>query len=90
MFWELDRFVTTWKKLVSKTKRQALLVNSTTVDIDDGMKKNKKEAGEEDIDIGDEMLESSFPHVETEKDDGGGQGQATCHGNENASSTSNG
>lgn len=25
--WELDRFVTNWKKLVSKTKRQALLVN---------------------------------------------------------------
>ncbi|MFS8000766.1 hypothetical protein Hanom_Chr12g01182311 [Helianthus anomalus] len=53
------------------------------------MKKNKKEAGEEDVDIGDEMLESSFPHVETEKDDGGGQGQAAGHGNENASSSSN-
>ncbi|KAJ0434876.1 hypothetical protein HanRHA438_Chr17g0827221 [Helianthus annuus] len=90
--WELDRFVTNWKKLVSKTKRQALLVNSATVDIDDveGMKKNKKEAGEEDVDIGDEMLESSFPHVEIEKDDGGGQGQAVGHGNENASSSSNG
>ncbi|KAL9998411.1 hypothetical protein Hdeb2414_s0007g00238391 [Helianthus debilis subsp. tardiflorus] len=92
MLWELDRFVTNWKKLVSKTKRQALLVNSATVDIDDveGMKKNKKEAGEEDVDIGDEMLECSFPHVEIEKDDGGGQGQAAGHGNENASSSSNG
>ncbi|MFS8007393.1 putative NET domain-containing protein [Helianthus anomalus] len=92
MLWELDRFVTNWKKLVSKTKRQALLVNSATVDIDDveGMKKNKKEAGEEDVDIGDEMLESSFPHVEIEKDDGGGEGQAACHGNENVSSSSNG
>ncbi|KAF5794665.1 hypothetical protein HanXRQr2_Chr08g0330691 [Helianthus annuus] len=92
MLWELDRFVTNRKKLVSKTKRQALLVNSATVDIDDveGMKKNKKEAGEEDVDIGDEMLESSFPHVEIEKDDGGGQGQAAGHGNENASSSSNG
>ncbi|KAJ0816265.1 hypothetical protein HanPI659440_Chr00c16g0728321 [Helianthus annuus] len=92
MLWELDRFVTTWKKLVSKTKRQALLVNSATVDIDDveGMKKNKKETGEEDVDIGDEMLESSFPHVETEKDDGCRQGQAAGHGNENASSSSNG
>ncbi|KAF5790028.1 putative chromatin remodeler Bromodomain family [Helianthus annuus] len=94
--WELDRFVTNWKKLVSKTKRQALLVNSATVDIDDvdGMKKNKKEAGEEDVDIGDEMPESSFPHVEIEKDDGGigEQGQAAGHGNENenASSTSSG
>ncbi|MFS7888572.1 hypothetical protein Hanom_Chr00s000001g01596801 [Helianthus anomalus] len=54
------------------------------------MKKNKKEAGEEDVDIGDEMLESSFPHVEIEKDDGGGEGQAAGHGNENASSSSNG
>ncbi|KAJ0547641.1 hypothetical protein HanRHA438_Chr08g0359231 [Helianthus annuus] len=92
MLWELDRFVTNWKKLVSKTKRQALLVNSATVDIDDveGMKKNKKEAGEEDVDTGDEMLESSFPHVEIEKDDGGGHGQAAGHGNENASSSSNG
>ncbi|KAJ0700758.1 putative chromatin remodeler Bromodomain family [Helianthus annuus] len=90
--WELDRFVTNWKKLVSKTKRQALLVNNATVDIDDveGMKKNKKEEGEEDVDIGDEMLESSFPHVEIEKDDGGGQGQAAGHGNENASNSSNG
>lgn len=40
--WELDRFVTNWKKLVSKTKRQALLVNNTSAagasvsaDIDD-------------------------------------------------------
>ncbi|KAM0036417.1 putative chromatin remodeler Bromodomain family [Helianthus debilis subsp. tardiflorus] len=91
MLWELDRFVTNWKKLVSKTKRQALLVNIATVDIDDveGMKKNNKESGEEDVDIGDEMLESSFPHVEIEKDDGGGQGQAAGHGNENANSSSN-
>ncbi|KAJ0765230.1 putative NET domain-containing protein [Helianthus annuus] len=91
MLWELDRFVTNWKKLVSKTKRQALLVNIATVDIDDveGMKKNNKESGEEDVDIGDEMLESSFPHVEIEKDDGGGQGQAAGHGNENANISSN-
>ncbi|KAJ0765858.1 putative NET domain-containing protein [Helianthus annuus] len=91
MLWELDRFVTNWKKLVSKTKRQALLVNIATVDIDDveGMKKNNKESGGEDVDIGDEMLESSFPHVEIEKDDGGGQGQAAGHGNENANSSSN-
>lgn len=52
----------------------------------DVMKKSKKEAGEEDVDIGDEMPESSFPHVEIEKDDGGGggQGPAVVHGNDNA------
>lgn len=103
--WELDRFVTNWKKHVSKTKRQALLVNnastvapSVSAEIDDvplsekmdGVKKSKREAGEEDVDIGDEMPESSFPHVEIEKDDGGGQGQATGHGNDNASSSSSG
>ncbi|KAL4567948.1 hypothetical protein LXL04_023544 [Taraxacum kok-saghyz] len=56
----------------------------------DGMKKGKKDTGEEDVDIGDEMPESSFPHVEIEKDDGGGQGQATGggHGNENGGSSS--
>ncbi|KAI3704160.1 hypothetical protein L1987_74375 [Smallanthus sonchifolius] len=97
--WELDRFVTNWKKHVSKTKRQSLLVNnSASADFDevpssekmDGMKKNK-EAGEEDVDIGDEMPENSFPHVEIEKDDGGGgQVQAAGNGNENASSSSSG
>ena len=49
----------------------------------DNYKKNRG------VDIGDEMLESSFPHVEIEKDDGGGQGQAAGHGNENANSSSN-
>nr|XP_043627426.1 transcription factor GTE7-like [Erigeron canadensis] len=104
--WELDRFVTNWKKADSKAKRQALLVNSASTavgpsvsaDIDDvpmvektdggGMKKNKREAGEEDVDIGDEMPESSFPHVEIEKDDGVGVGHhiqaAPIHGNDNA------
>lgn len=41
--WELDRFVTNWKKMVSKTKRQALMMNnsnpaaaepSSTADVD--------------------------------------------------------
>lgn len=29
--WELDRFVTNWKKMVSKTKRQALMMNNSNV-----------------------------------------------------------
>ncbi|MFS8014821.1 putative NET domain-containing protein [Helianthus anomalus] len=77
--WELDWFFTNWKKHVSKMKRQALLVNnvfavaapSVSADIDEvpmgekinSMKKSKKETCEEDIDIGDEMPESSFPNV---------------------------
>lgn len=100
--WELDRFVTNWKKHVSKTKRQALLVNnvvaaaSVSAEIDDvpmgekidSVKKSKKETGEEDVDIGDEMPESSFPHVEIEKDDGVVQGTGAGNGNDNAASSS--
>ncbi|XP_065872342.1 transcription factor GTE7-like [Euphorbia lathyris] len=85
--WELDRFVTNYKKMVSKIKRQALLgVNNPGAAISDGnkdvsgnermdvvteVKKPKKgDAGDEDVDIGDEMPMSSFPPVEIEKDNG--------------------
>uniref|UniRef100_A0A2P2LLM1 Uncharacterized protein MANES_10G093200 n=1 Tax=Rhizophora mucronata TaxID=61149 RepID=A0A2P2LLM1_RHIMU len=86
--WELDRFVTNYKKMVSKLKRQALMgtynimanaANEGNKDVpgnermDAGMeaKKPKKgEAGDEDVDIGDDMPMSSFPPVEIEKDMG--------------------
>ncbi|KAA3488598.1 Transcription factor GTE7-like protein [Gossypium australe] len=80
--WELDRFVTNYKKMVSKIKRQALMANNAVsndshreeatvekIDVPMEMKKPKKgDAGEEDVDIGDEMPMSSFPPVEIEKD----------------------
>ncbi|GMJ06797.1 hypothetical protein HRI_004348900 [Hibiscus trionum] len=82
--WELDRFVTNYKKMVSKLRRQALMENNVVSNgtaTDRGevtkekseapmeMKKPKKgDAGEEDVDIGDEMPMSSFPPVEIEKD----------------------
>ncbi|XP_039002815.1 transcription factor GTE7-like [Hibiscus syriacus] len=80
--WELDRFVTNYKKMASKIRRQALLANNVVSNGTDRgeitmkkieapveMKKPKKaDAGEEDVDIGDEMLMSSFPPVEIEKD----------------------
>jgi hypothetical protein len=82
--WELDRLVTNWKKMVSKIKRQALMGNNMKNNGDLPMsekievvaseaKKPKKggEAGEEDVDIGDEMPMSNFPPVEIEKDVGG-------------------
>ncbi|KAE8692691.1 hypothetical protein F3Y22_tig00110831pilonHSYRG00466 [Hibiscus syriacus] len=80
--WELDRFVTNNKKMASKMRRQALLANNVVsngtnmeevtmkkVEAPMEMKKPKRaDAGEEDVDIGDEMPMSSFPPVEIEKD----------------------
>uniref|UniRef100_A0A5B6ZK49 Transcription factor GTE7-like n=1 Tax=Davidia involucrata TaxID=16924 RepID=A0A5B6ZK49_DAVIN len=106
--WELDRFVTNWKKMVSKTKRQALMGNNlaaataTATDLAEAdelhvmsektetMKKPKKgDAGEEDVDIGDEMPMSSFPPVEIEKDDGGqDHGHVTSSSSSSSSSSS--
>ncbi|OAY39415.1 transcription factor GTE7 [Manihot esculenta] len=85
--WELDRFVTNYKKMVSKIKRQALMgINNVSAAASEGnkgalgnermdvateAKKPKKgDAGDEDVDIGDEMPMSSFPPVEIEKDNG--------------------
>ncbi|GKV26595.1 hypothetical protein SLEP1_g35865 [Rubroshorea leprosula] len=79
--WELDRFVTNYKKMVSKIKRQALMGNNVAanatergvsvekIEVAPETKKPKKgDAGEEDVDIGDELPTSSFPPVEIEKD----------------------
>ncbi|KAM7479061.1 hypothetical protein LguiA_027274 [Lonicera macranthoides] len=108
--WELDRFVTNWKKMVSKTKRQALMGNYSAAptatadelpssDRMDVAKRPKKggEAGEEDVDIGDEMEmpENSFPPLEIEKDEGAhvpgpvqGQGNASSSSSSSSSSGS--
>ncbi|CAA2961329.1 transcription factor GTE7-like [Olea europaea subsp. europaea] len=101
--WELDRFVTNWKKMVSKTKRQALMMNNnptapTTNNAEDDMgelsegndmgKKPKKNE-DEDVDIDDDMPVTSFPPVEIEKDEGGGGGGGGHdQGNANSSSSS--
>lgn len=60
---------------------------------DGSVKKIKKGDGDEDVDIGDEMPENSFPPVEIEKDDAGhGQDNGIKNGigigNGNASSSS--
>ncbi|KAJ8769011.1 hypothetical protein K2173_024006 [Erythroxylum novogranatense] len=87
--WELDRFVTNYKKMVSKIKRQALMAvnnnaaatsasegnkdvagNDRTDAATEAKKPKKGEAGDEDVDIGDDMPMSSFPPVEIEKDNG--------------------
>lgn len=102
--WELDRFVTNWKKMVSKNKRQALIGNNNSAaatasgednalsvsEKTDTVKKLKKgEGGEEEVDIGDEMPMSSFPPVEIEKDDGGrDNGHASSSSSSSSSSGS--
>ncbi|XP_047336977.1 transcription factor GTE7-like [Impatiens glandulifera] len=84
--WELDRFVTNCKKMMSKTRREALMGNpsnqaddptssaspSDEENVDDTVKKAKKwEVGEEDVDIGDDdMPMNTFPPLEIEKDEG--------------------
>ncbi|KAJ8764752.1 hypothetical protein K2173_009146 [Erythroxylum novogranatense] len=105
--WELDRFVTNYKKLVSKIKRQALMgINNNAADtaVSEGnkvvsandrmdvateVKKPKKgEAGDEDVDIGDEMPMSSFPPVEIEKDNGHASRSSSSSGSSSDDSSS--
>lgn len=49
-------------------------------------KQRKGEAGEEDVDIGDEMPASNFPPVEIEKDAGGGHASSSSSGSSSSSS----
>lgn len=82
--WELHRFVTNWKKTVSKVNRQALMDGDNVASIGaDGdrlgvdnepevatIEKRPQKGEEEDVDIGDVIPVGSFPPVEIEKDDG--------------------
>ncbi|GMH17915.1 hypothetical protein Nepgr_019756 [Nepenthes gracilis] len=94
--WELDRFVTNYKKMVSKIKRQALINNVVQIDsnhlvgdVSLGLGKGKKgEVGEEDVDIGDEMPISHFPSVEIERDDDGHAAAAAATAAASGSSSS--
>ena len=49
-------------------------------------KQRKGEAGEEDVDIGDEMPASDFPPVVIEKDAGGGHASSSSSGSSSSSS----
>ncbi|XP_019056597.1 PREDICTED: transcription factor GTE7 [Tarenaya hassleriana] len=78
--WELDRFVTNYKKMVSKIKRQGFIRNNVSTpprnnlhsvtEMGGAEKKGKKggEACEEDVDIGEDMPIENYPSVEIEKD----------------------
>ncbi|KAL9263186.1 Transcription factor GTE2-like protein [Drosera capensis] len=92
--WELDRFLTNYKKAASKLKRQVMMPINNAAQIESNMgagvservgRKGGGDIGEEDVDIGDEMPMSHFPPVEIEKDD---EGQAAASGSSSRSSSS--
>eukprot|EP01018_Ginkgo_biloba_P015817 Gb_04915 [translate_table: standard] len=83
--WELDRFVTNYKKSLSKNKKKAVIADrakgakehNTAQDsylatgAGEPQNKNKKgEQGEEHVDIDEDMPCTNFPPVETEKNGG--------------------
>ncbi|GMH03053.1 hypothetical protein Nepgr_004892 [Nepenthes gracilis] len=86
--WELDRFVTNYKKIMSNIKRQALINNAVQNDnhlagMDEAAALGNVRNGEVgDVDIGDEMAVTHSVRVEIEKDD---DGQA-AHGSSSSSS----
>ncbi|KAK6135459.1 hypothetical protein DH2020_030784 [Rehmannia glutinosa] len=80
--WELDRFVTNWKKMGAMSDKN-----------DDDSGKKLKDNDEEDVDIDDDMPATSFPPVEIEKDEGIGGGVGHDNddrGNASSSSSSSG
>ncbi|XP_010444571.1 PREDICTED: transcription factor GTE7 isoform X2 [Camelina sativa] len=75
--WELDRFVTNYKKMASKIKRQGFIRNVTTpprnmtsmAEMGSAEKRTRKgDAGEEDVDIGEDIPIEDYPSVEIERD----------------------
>lgn len=72
--WDLDRFVSNHKKALRKMKRQELVDGEAPKSPvsepceGDVEKNNKEDAGEEDVDIGEDIPAFDFPPVEIEKD----------------------
>ncbi|ESQ31292.1 hypothetical protein EUTSA_v10003870mg [Eutrema salsugineum] len=76
--WELDRFVTNYKKMASKIKRQGFIRNASTpprnmtsvaAEMGSAEKRTRKgDAGEEDVDIGEDIPIEDYPSVEIERD----------------------
>ncbi|XP_057952505.1 transcription factor GTE7-like isoform X2 [Malania oleifera] len=98
--WELDRFVSNYKKMVSKIKRQGLINNQVAAaqfnkspvasDAVEAVQKSKKvgEAGEEDVDIGEDIPMGNFPPVEIEKDTGYASSRSSSSSSSSSSSDS--
>ncbi|XP_027074542.1 transcription factor GTE7-like isoform X1 [Coffea arabica] len=78
--WDLDRFVSNHKKALSKMKRQELVDGANLIEEEgpkspvsepcevDVEQNNKEDAGEEDVDIGEDIPAFDFPPVVIEKD----------------------
>ncbi|KAL3525537.1 hypothetical protein ACH5RR_013909 [Cinchona calisaya] len=78
--WDLDRFLTYHKKSLSKMKRQEFVKDPILIEevskysvskprqVMDAEENRKGDAGEEDVDIGEDIPAYDFPPVEIEKD----------------------
>uniref|UniRef100_M4CPD0 Bromo domain-containing protein n=1 Tax=Brassica campestris TaxID=3711 RepID=M4CPD0_BRACM len=91
--WELDRFVTNYKKMASKIKRQGFIQNLSTptrnmppvMEMGSAEKRVRKggDGGEEDVDIGEDIPIEDYPSVEIERD-----GTAATAGSSSSGSSS--
>ncbi|KAL9686527.1 hypothetical protein QQ045_023987 [Rhodiola kirilowii] len=100
--WELDRFVTYWKKMVSKIRRQALMENNNNAttseskmaraDVDNGISSGKKwrdGEGEEDVDIEDDEVPTAnnILPLQIDKDEDQGHVKASSGSSSSGSSS---
>ncbi|KAF8081963.1 hypothetical protein N665_0854s0003 [Sinapis alba] len=97
--WELDRFVTNYKKMASKIKRQGFIHNVSTppaainmaseAEMGSAEKRTRKgDAGEEDVDIGEDIPIEDYPSVEIERDGTAAAAAASSGSSSSGSSSS--
>ncbi|XP_018491447.1 transcription factor GTE7 [Raphanus sativus] len=97
--WELDRFVTNYKKMASKIKRQGFIHNVSTppparnmlleAEMGSAEKRTRKgDAGEEDVDIGEDIPIEDYPSVEIERDGTAVAAAAASSGSSSSGSSS--
>ncbi|CAH8353668.1 unnamed protein product [Eruca vesicaria subsp. sativa] len=98
--WELDRFVTNYKKMASKIKRQGFIQNLSTptrnmppvMEMGSAEKRVRKggDGGEEDVDIGEDIPIEDYPSVEIERDGTAATAAASGGSSSSGSSSSSG
>ncbi|XP_062100878.1 transcription factor GTE2-like [Humulus lupulus] len=98
--WELDRFVSNYKKFASKIKRQSLIQTPIPAPQNNNqqslvtetpeaatVKSKKIDTAEEDIDIGEDIPMGNFPPVVIEKDTAGGASSGSSSSGSSSSSS---